>query len=111
MARCSPHWPSLSRLTFSAGASLAVLLQRRAANAVFLGEDTGGAPNFWADPGLVTLPNSGLRALVSTRFFGIGGPADGRASVAPDVRVPLTAADYFGGRDPVLAAALAPPSS
>jgi len=101
----------IGRLTFSAGASLAVLLQRRAANAVFLGEDTGGAPNFWADPDLVTLPNSGLRALVSTRFFGIGGPADGRASVAPDVRVPLTAADYFGGRDPVLAAALAPPSS
>jgi hypothetical protein len=33
-------------------------------------------------------------------------PGDARLSVEPDVPVPLTAADYFAGRDPVLAAAL-----
>jgi hypothetical protein len=36
--------------------------------------------------------------------FGIGGPENGRRSLAPDVRVPLAAADYFGGRDPAAAA-------
>ena len=50
----------IGRLTFSAGTSLAVLLERRATNATFIGEDSGGAPNFWADPEAVTLPNSGL---------------------------------------------------
>jgi hypothetical protein len=33
-------------------------------------------------------------------------PSETRLSIDPDVPVPLTAADYFAGRDPVLAAAL-----
>jgi C-terminal processing protease CtpA/Prc len=94
----------VGRLTFSAGASLTVGLERRAHHAVLMGEDTGGAPSFWADPTLITLPNSGIRALVATRLF--GDESDPRLTIEPDVRVPFAAADYFGGRDPVLAAAL-----
>jgi hypothetical protein len=96
----------VDRLTFSAAASLAVLLERGAEHAVFVGEPTGGAPNFWADPVTVTLPNSGLHALVSSRYFGIGGPSDMRSALEPDLRVAFTSSDYFSGRDPVLEAAL-----
>ena len=96
----------IGRLTFSAGTSLTVLLEDRAAQAVFVGEASGGAPNFWADPDTVTLPNSGLSALIATRYIGIGGPDDLRTSVAPDIEVPFTSADYFAGRDPVLERAL-----
>jgi hypothetical protein len=94
----------VGRLTFSAAASLVVSLGRRVDGVTFVGEDTGGAPSFWADPAAVTLPDSGLVALVSTRRF--GDPNDGRLTVEPDVAVPLTAADYFAGRDRVLRAAL-----
>jgi Peptidase family S41 len=94
------------RLTFSAGASLAVLLERRTANATFVGEDSGGAPNFWADPDTVTLPNSNVRVLIASRYFGIGGPNDTRTRIQPDLTVAFTSSDYFSGRDPVLEAAL-----
>jgi hypothetical protein len=96
----------IGRLTFSAAASLTVLLERRIPGALFVGEPTGGAPNFWADPVAVTLPNSGLRALVSERYFGTGGATDTRLAVEPDLAVPFTSSDYFAGRDPVLARAL-----
>jgi hypothetical protein len=96
----------IGRLTFSAGTSLAVLLERRAAHAVFFGENSGGAPDFWADPETVTLPNSGLHVLIASRYFGIGGSDDARTTIAPDVRVGMTSSDYFSGRDPVLDAAL-----
>lgn len=97
----------IGRLTFSAGASLAILLARRTTNAMFFGEDSGGAPDFFADPVTVTLPYSGLRALIASRYFGIGGPNDARTSIEPDLTVPFTSSDYFSGRDPVLEAALA----
>jgi hypothetical protein len=96
----------VGRLTFSAAASLTVLLDRRADHVVIVGEDTGGAPNFWADPAQITLPNSTLRALVSTRYFGLAGPNDERLTIDPDVRVPFRSTDYFAGVDPVLTAAL-----
>ncbi|MEO8424871.1 MAG: hypothetical protein ABI595_13300 [Actinomycetota bacterium] len=96
----------IGRLTFSAGASLAVLLQRRTANATFIGEASGGAPNFWADPDTITLPNSGLRAVIASRYLGIGGPDDTRTMLEPDIAVAFTSSDYFAGRDPVLESAL-----
>jgi hypothetical protein len=96
----------IGRLTFSAAASLVVLLDRRADHVRFVGEDTGGAPNFWADPTTVTLPTSGLRVLIPEGYFGIGGPDDRRFTVEPDVPVPFASTDYFRGRDPVLDRAL-----
>ena len=96
----------VGRLTFSAGASLTVLLQRRATHAILMGEDTGGAPNIWADTAEVTLPHSRLTALVPTEYFGIGGPDDRRLTVHPDIDARFDADDYFEGRDPVLDAAL-----
>ncbi len=97
----------IGRLTFSAAASFVVLLERQVPDALFVGEPTGGAPNLWADPVPVTLPSSRLNVLVASKYFDIGGPDDARLAVEPDLAVPLTAADYFAGRDSVLEAALA----
>ena len=97
----------IGRLTFSAAATLAVELDRRVPEAVFIGETMGGAPAFWADPDSVTLPSSGLVVLVDSRFNPSPIPGDRRAEVRPDLAVALTASDYFTGRDPVLQRALA----
>ena len=97
----------VGRLTFSAGSTLALHLERRVPDAVFIGETMGGAPAFWADPDTVTLPYSGLVALVDSRFFRSPVPGDTRLEVQPDIAVPFTSADYFAGRDPVLERALA----
>jgi hypothetical protein len=99
----------IGRLTFSAAASFVAEMERSIPDAVLVGEATGGAPNFWADVDTVTLPNSGLTALVSTTYEGYGTPNDPRLAIAPDVPVDLTAPDYFSSRDPVLEAALAAP--
>jgi hypothetical protein len=96
----------VGRLTFSAGSTLALQLERRVPTAVFIGETMGGAPSFWADPDTVTLPYSGLLALVDSRFFPSPIPGDRRLQVQPDVAVPFTATDYFAGRDAVLQRAL-----
>lgn len=101
----------IGRLTFSGAASLVVLLERQAEHIRLIGEESGGAPNFWADPVTITLPNSGLRALIPERYFGIGGPDDRRPAVEPDVPVAFTSSDYFLGRDPVLERALDPESA
>ena len=97
----------VGRLTFSAGSTLALHLERRVPDAVFIGETMGGAPSFWADPDTVTLPYSGLVALVDSRFNRSPVPGDTRLEVPPDIAVPFTSADYFAGRDPVLERALA----
>jgi hypothetical protein len=97
----------VGRLTFSAGSTLALHLERRVPDAVLIGEAMGGAPSFWADPDTVTLPYSGLVALVDSLFFRSPVPGDARLEVQPDIAVPFTSAEYFAGRDPVLERALA----
>jgi hypothetical protein len=97
----------IGRLTFSAAAIFIVQIEQDVRGAILVGEATGGAPNFWADVDTVTLPNSGLKALISTTYEGYSTPNDPRLSIEPDMPVDFTAADYFAGRDPVLDAALA----
>jgi hypothetical protein len=99
----------IGRLTFSGAVSLAVLLEQRVANVTFVGEASGGAPNFWADTVTITLPNSNLRVLISDRYFGFGGSNDTRLAIEPDIAVALTSSDYFSGRDPVLETAFNEP--
>jgi hypothetical protein len=96
----------IGRLTFSAAASFVAEMERDVPNALFVGEPTGGAPNYWADVTNVRLPNSGLTALVSTMYEGYGVAGDPRLSIEPDLPIEMTAPDYFAGRDPVLEAAL-----
>ena len=99
----------IGRLTFSAAASFVAEIERKVPGAIFVGEATGGSPNYWADVATVTLPHSGLTALVSTTYEGYGTPNDPRLAVEPDVPVDLTSGDYFSGRDPALDAALGSP--
>jgi C-terminal processing protease CtpA/Prc len=96
----------LSRATFSAAENFAVDVERRA-KATFVGEPSGGAPNLYGDPFPVDLPGAGLRAYVARIYWQKSTPNDPRLTITPKVPVPLTSADYFAGRDPQLAAAVA----
>ena len=90
--------------TFSAAGVFAAKAQADA-RAVVVGEPTGGAPTLYGDGEPVTLEHSGVVVHVAEQFHEtIEG--DDRTTIPPDVPVALTAADYFAGRDPVLARAL-----
>jgi hypothetical protein len=96
------------RLTFSAAANLATKLEQTT-DATFAGEPPGGGLNFWDDVKWVSLPNYPLspRVGVSTRYWQFATPDDPRLTIEPDIAVPVTAADYFADRDPVLDAVTA----
>lgn len=98
----------IGRQTFSAGALFATEVGQRT-SAVFVGEDTGGSPNLYANPRPLTLPNSGIIVNVSTKYYDNGGPDDRRDAVNPDMPVPATLADFLAERDPVLDVAVALP--
>jgi hypothetical protein len=93
-----------SRITFSAAGNFAADVDH-STRARFFGEPTGGSPNNYGDAQTVELPTLGVTVHVPTQWVEVA-LGDARLSVEPDVPVPLTAADYFAGRDPVLAAAL-----
>jgi hypothetical protein len=93
-----------SRVTFSAAGNFAADVDR-STRARFFGEPTGGSPNNYGEAQEIQLPALGVTVFIPTQWVEVA-PGDARLSVEPDVPVPLTAADYFAGRDPVLAAAL-----
>ena len=78
-------------------------------SARFVGEPAGGAPSQWGDSIAITLERTGLTVHVATVYWEFGPPGDTRQETPVDVRVEPTAADFFAGRDPVLARALALP--
>lgn len=93
----------IGRHTYSAAGNLAADIDG-STRAKLVGEPTGGSPSNWGDSTQVTLPSLGLTAYVATSYQQFG---DERAlAVNPDVRVELSSADYFAGRDPALEAAL-----
>ena len=94
----------IGRATFSSG-MWAALNMRDETAAILMGEPTGGRPNAPGDVQSFTLARSGLVVNYSTKIFKLteGDPP----SVAPDITVQLSSDDFFSGRDPVLAAALA----
>lgn len=93
-----------SRITFSAAGNFAADIDH-STRARFLGEATGGSPNNYGDTTEVELPALGASVFLSTSWVEVV-PGDTRSTIEPDVPVPLTAAAFFAGRDPVLAAAL-----
>lgn len=98
----------IGRSTFSAGMNAAADLARET-KATFAGEPTGGSPNFAGEGSPVTLPCSGLQAIVSSRYFQGSDPTDRSLWIAPALKVEQTYADGVAGRDPVLEAVLALP--
>jgi C-terminal processing protease CtpA/Prc/outer membrane murein-binding lipoprotein Lpp len=95
----------VSRATFSAAQVLCSELERTT-DAVFVGEPTGGSPNLYGDPSSRRLPVTGWNVHAATVYWEGSEPGDARLTLEPDLRVPLTAADFFAGRDPVLERAL-----
>jgi hypothetical protein len=93
-----------SRVTFSAAGNFAAEIDH-STRARFFGEPTGGSPNNYGDAQEIELPTLGVTVHAPTQWVEVV-PGDGRLAVPPDVAVPLTAAAFFAGRDPVLAAAL-----
>ena len=85
--------------TFSAGSDAAVNMQIHT-RAMLAGEPTGGKPNGYGEMRFFTLPNSKMRVEYAVKYFDVvpGDPP----SVFPDRFIPLTAANAFAGRDPVL---------
>jgi len=96
------------RSTFSAAGNFVADVDR-ATRARFVGEPAGGAPSQWGDSIAIMLERTGLTVHVATEYWEFGPPGDTRRETPVDVRVEPTAADFFAGRDPVLARALALP--
>ena len=93
----------IGRRTFSAAGNFAGDVDRLT-RARFYGEPTGGAPSQWGDSALIPLPSIGIVAATAVQY--VGASEDTRVATHPDVQVATPAADFFAGRDPVLAAAL-----
>lgn len=96
------------RTTFSAAGNFVADVDR-ATSARLIGEPAGGAPSQWGDSIAIMLERTGLTVHVATVYWEFGPPGDKRQETPVDVRVEPTAADFFAGRDPVLARALALP--
>jgi C-terminal processing protease CtpA/Prc len=95
----------IGRTTFSAAVHFAVDV-KRGTSAILVGEPTGGSPNHYSDTDPVLLPISGYTINVPRIHF-VKLPGQSGLQLDPDVTVPLTGADFFAGRDPVLERALA----
>jgi hypothetical protein len=96
----------ISRVTFSAAENFITELER-VAKPVFVGEPSGGSPNLYGDSVATLLPASGVVLHVAHIYWQLAPPDDERLATVPRVRVPLSSASFFAGRDPVLAAARA----
>jgi C-terminal processing protease CtpA/Prc len=92
----------------SATTALASMLEQQT-KAVFVGEATPGRPNTLLGSNPITLANSGIVVYITGTLNPIAGPDDTRDAIRPKVKVALTAADFFAGRDPALEAALKVP--
>ncbi|MBI1256864.1 MAG: hypothetical protein GC204_05295 [Chloroflexi bacterium] len=94
------------RNTFSAGVVFSLWLEHEAAP-IFMGESTGGRPPMFENAREITLPHSKLHGQIATQARHDYPGDDTRATIAPQVSVLLSSADYFNQLDPVLVAALA----
>ena len=96
------------RNTFSAASLFAAKLQAGTAVTI-AGEPMGGSPNLWGNARDIRLDHSGLVVSLATTFELATTLADERATIEPDLSVPLTFADWSAGRDAALDAILARP--
>jgi len=87
--------------TFSSGELVALRLKRDH-HAMLVGEPTAQKPNSYGDVRTFSLPHGDFSVMHSTKHFDMMRGSD-PSSLMPDRRIELSAADYFAGRDPVLA--------
>lgn len=94
----------IGRRTFSSALMNAIELDQQA-NAVLVGEPTGGRPNHYGEVRSLRLPNSQLQVSYSTKHFQMLPAAD-PPSLEPEIATPVTLANQQAGRDTALEAAL-----
>ena len=104
----------VDQATFSAGLFHAA--QLRLAGVTLIGREPGDRLDYWSEGGNIVLPNSGYTLHFANGYHSYSG--DPRpdvskifeslavGSLALDVEVRTTSAEYFAGRDPLLEAAL-----
>ena len=96
----------IGRATFSAAGNFSAEIDRDT-RAIIVGEPTGGGVETYADTFPVLLPTVGWYVHIAARYHERkNGRGDRRLAVEPNVRVDLSSAQYFSGRDPVLERAL-----
>jgi hypothetical protein len=98
----------IGRSTFSAAENFIAEAERRT-RVIFVGESSGGSPNLYGDTRPVRLPATGWTVNVAAIWWvkSRSGAGDPRVAIEPHVPVALSSTDFFAGRDPALAAALA----
>jgi hypothetical protein len=74
--------------------------------AIFVGEPTSSHGNTFGDSYRIVMPNSGVTVRVSTLWHQYLDSRDKRLMIDPEIRAPLTFADYVAGRDPALQAVI-----
>jgi len=99
--------------TFSAGLYHAAQLKQDA-QATFVGGPVGDRLDYWAEGGEIVLPNSRAVLCYANGFHGYSGMDHPECrpyyeelsipSLEPDIPAPMSSADYFSARDPVLEA-------
>jgi len=93
------------RRTWSAAQMLVTELQKYT-TAIFVGEATASRGNAYGDSYRIVMPNSRVTVRVSTLWWQYLDPRDKRAMIEPQIKAPLTFADYTAGKDPALTAVL-----
>ena len=103
----------IGHCTFSAGLFHAAQM-KQFTQASFVGEPVGDRLDFWAEGGEIVLPNSQAAIRYSNGFHRYSGaPYPERQpyyeelaipNLEPDIPAPMSAKDYFSGRDPALEA-------
>lgn len=97
-------WVITGRNTFSACQNLINFIERVTDRVAFVGEPSSSKTNFTGEDTDVLLPYTGLKLSISSRYWQDSFPGDRRPYISVAMPVELSSADYFAGRDPVLAA-------
>jgi hypothetical protein len=71
-------------------------------NATLVGEPIGEKPSSWQESRRFYLPNSGLRVVVSTRYYSFAAP--GIEAITPHLNAPPAWQDWVAGRDSAMRA-------
>lgn len=103
--------------TFSAGMVSAAAFKKHGGDRVtVVGDGLGDRLHFWSEGAMIELPNSRYSFRYTNGQFNLGHGCTGEpacmddlypidvngADLVPEIRTPLTAADYFSGRDPAM---------
>ena len=94
--------------TFSSGLLVAIQF-REQFQAMVAGEPTRERPNHYGEVQRFSLPNSGISVSYSTKHFSF--LEDDPPALMPELRLPISAAAFFAGGDPVLETVLKLPAS